>query len=207
MQKAGEESWGCRERAFFPVWQENPSPQHALKILSISHVQLSWKVSFHHSPLTSCHPFSKADGEIIFPLLFDVVILHSGGELTHSHFRIVTGSKAVKYKRPKYAALWTSSNPPTALLHSFLACNHLSPLLPVRTHRICSGGRPQRSQGVDPSDEGPKVEGVIPDWHQGNGAEIYISLRCLWELQCNTTFRAPQSEGQTGSHSHLLFSC
>lgn len=103
-------------------------------------------MSLHHSFLTSCYHFSKADGEIILPLLFDV-ILCTCEELTHSHFWTVMGSKAIKHERPKRAALWESSNPPMALLHSFLACNHLSPLSHLSTYRVSSGERPHRSQG------------------------------------------------------------
>ena len=50
-----------------------------------------------------------------------------------------------------------SSNPPMALLHSFLACNHLSPLSPVSTYRICSGERPHRSWGQNGATRGQKL--------------------------------------------------
>lgn len=124
-------------------------------------MQWSCKAGLHHSLLTSCHPFSKADGEIIFPLLFDVVVLRSCEELTHSHFRTVTGSKAIKHKRPKRAALWISSNPPMALLHTFLECNHPSPLSPMSTYRTGSGERPHHSRGENGAMRGQKLRGLL----------------------------------------------
>lgn len=139
-----------------------------------------------------------------FPLLFDVVILCSCEELTHRHFQTVTGSKAIKHKRPKCAALWTSSNPPMAL-HSFLACNHLSPLLPVSAYRTCSGEGPHHSR-VGTGVTRAKSWGVVPDWRQGSGAQICASLGRPGELQCKAMLSASQSEGGADSHCLILLS-
>lgn len=54
-----------------------------------------------------------------------------------------------------------SSNPPMALLPSFLACNHLSSLSPVSAHRICSGERPHRSCGETGTMRGQKLRGLF----------------------------------------------
>lgn len=123
-------------------------------------MQWSCKAGFHHRLLTSCHPFSK-QMEKSFSLLFDVVILCSCEELTHSHFWTVTGIRAVTHKKPKRAAFPTSSDPPMAPLHSFLACNHLSPLSPECTYRTSSGGRPHHSQRENGEMRGQKLRGLF----------------------------------------------
>lgn len=123
-------------------------------------MQWSCKAGFHHRLLTSCHPFSK-QMEKSFSLLFDVVILCSCEELTHSHFWTVTGARAITHKKPKRAAFPTSSNPPMAPLHSFLACNHLSPLSPECTYRKSSGERPHRSRREKRVTRGQKLRGLF----------------------------------------------
>lgn len=123
-------------------------------------MQWSCKAGFHHRLLTSCHPFSK-QMEKSFSLSFDVVILCSCEELTHSHFWTVTGIRAITHKKPKRAAFPTSSNPPMAPLHSFLACNHLSPLSPKCTHRTGSGERPHCSWRENGEMRGQKLRGLF----------------------------------------------
>lgn len=158
MQKAGEESWRCRERTFFlPCLAGVSEPKACLKKYFVQAtcnglVKQAFIIASLHHATPSPRQMEKS-----FSLSFDVVILHSCEELTHSHFRTVTGSKAIKHKRPKRAALWTSSNPPMALLHPFLACNHLSPFSPMSTYRICSGERLHRSHGENGATRGQKL--------------------------------------------------
>lgn len=54
-----------------------------------------------------------------------------------------------------------SSNPPMALLPSFLVYNHLSPLSPMSTHRICSGERPHCSWGETGAIRSRKLRGLF----------------------------------------------
>lgn len=96
-----------------------------------------------------------------FSLSFDVVILCSCEELTHRHFWTVTGTRAITHKKPKRAAFPASSNAPRAPLHSFLTCNHLSPLSPECTHRKGSGERPHCSQRENGAMRGQKLRGLF----------------------------------------------
>lgn len=158
-------------------------------------MQWSCKAGFHHSFLTSCHPFSKADGEIIFPLVWCCYFLQLWGTDSQPLWT-VTGSKAITHKRQTVQHF---ERPAILPWLSFILSLHVIASLPShpwtlteyaleKGHTVARGER---------RDEGPELEGVIPDCCQGNGAHICVSLGCLCDLQCNTVLGASQPEGQT----------
>lgn len=96
-----------------------------------------------------------------FSLLFDVVILCSCEELTHSHFWTVTGIRAITHKKPKRAAFPTSSNPPMAPFILFLHVITSLPSHPSALKRTSSGETPHCSQRENGEMRGQKLRGLF----------------------------------------------